>query len=48
MNSSTEKYSAYGKEINMEYVSEDIPWDGMKASICVDLKGLTALYIKKI
>ncbi len=48
MNSSAEKYSVYGKEINMEYVSEDIPWDGMKASICVDLKGLTALYIKKI
>ncbi len=48
MNSSDENYSISGKTIQKEYAAQDIPWDGMKASLCVDLKGLTALYIKKV
>lgn len=47
LNSSDEKYSMQGKKIEKVICSETIPWDGLNYSICVDLKGLTALYIKK-
>lgn len=47
MNSSDIKYSSEGKNIAKEYQSESITWDGFDQSICVELNGLTALYIKK-
>ncbi len=47
LNSSDEKYSTYERPINQVFDTQDIEHDGFKHSILVDLKGLTALYIKK-
>jgi len=48
MDSSDVKYGGYGTETDITVMADDIHWDGLAKSICLDIHPLSAQYLKKI
>jgi 1,4-alpha-glucan branching enzyme len=47
MDSSFMKYGGNKTETDITITADDIPWDGLQKSICLDIHPLSALYLKK-